>query len=111
MNPNWSDAETWIDIIDHIIIGLVVVLAAGIPSWMTAKTNKAMKAETKVIRDQLVNGHTTYMRADLDRALAAIESLAEEISHLRKDLSLEQTSRRSQIDDLRGDVDRMRRRP
>lgn len=108
---NWpSDAADWMDVADHLLVILGAIILAAIPSLLTAKTHRSVKAETKVIREQLVNGHTTYMRADLDRALAAIESLAEEISHLRKDLSLEQTSRRSQIDDLRGDVDRMRRR-
>lgn len=110
MNPVWTDVENFLDLINNVWIGVVVILAGAIPSWLTARTHRSIKEETKVIRDQLVNGHTTFLRQDVDKALAAIESLAHDVAGLRADLALEQDSRRSQIDDLRGDVDRMRRR-
>lgn len=110
MNPNWGDVENFLDLINNLWIGVVVILAGAIPSWLTARTHRSIKTETKVIRDQLVNGHTSPMRADLDKALAAIESLASDVTALRHDLLLERDSRKAQVEDLRSDVDRMRRR-
>lgn len=98
--------DSWLDVFTILAVALI----AAVPTWYSARTHKSVKSETKVIKDQLVNGHTTFLRQDVDRALAAIESLTHEIVNLRRDLALEQDSRRSQIDDLRGDVDRMRRR-
>ena len=106
MNPNWGDVENLLDLINNVWIGVVVILAAAVPSWLAARNHKSLTA----IRDNVQNGHTVPMRQDLDRALAAIEALANDITSLRKDLALEQASRANQVDDLRGDIDRMRRR-
>lgn len=106
MNPNWAEVENLLDLVNNVWIGLVVIGAAAVPSWFAARNHKSIRA----IRDNVQNGHTVPMRQDLDRALAAIEALAQDITHLRKDLALEQASRANQVDDLRGDIDRMRRR-
>lgn len=106
MNPNWGEVENVLDLINNVWIGVVVILAAAVPSWFAARNHKSIKA----IRDNVQNGHTVPMRADLDKALAAIEALAHDITALRGDLLTERDSRKSQVDDLRGDVDRMRRR-
>lgn len=105
---NWpADSSSWMDVIDHILVGIVLIACAAVPSWMSHKNSKGIKA----IRDNVQNGHTVPMRADLDRALAAIEALAHDFKGLRQDLLTERDSRKAQVDDLRGDVDRMRRRP
>ena len=109
MNPNWTDAQDWIDIVDHIIIGLVIVLAAGVPAWISAKTHKSLKTETKVIRDQLVNGHSTALREDVDRAIAAIETLSHDVRGLRADLMTEEERRRRDVADLEQRIGRHRR--
>lgn len=106
----WFNPDSWVDLVSQLLLIMGGLAIAIVPSWFAARTHGALKTETKVIRDQLVNGHTTYLRQDVDRALAAIENLTHEIVSLRKELSLEVDSRRSQIDDLRGDVDRMRKR-
>lgn len=106
----WFNPDGWLDLVSQMLLVLGAIAIAVVPSWFAARTHQSIKTETKVIRDQLVNGHTTFLRQDVDRALAAIEHLTHEVVSLRKDLALEQDSRRSQIDDLRGDVDRMRRR-
>ena len=93
MNPNWTDAKDWVDLIDHIWIGFVVLAAAAIPSWMTARNHKSIKD----IKDQVVNGHENPMRFDLDRAIAAIDALGEDVRRLRKDLMAEEDHRRVQI--------------
>ena len=90
-----------------VITILAVTAMVAVPSWLSAmKAHKGIQE----VKDQVVNGHKTPMRADLDKALAAIEALAHDITGLRKDLAMEEDRRRIQIDDLRGDVDRMRRR-
>ena len=88
---------------------LSVAVIAGVPSWLAARTHRSVKVETKVIRDQLVNGHTTFLREDLDKALAAIEALAHDVRNLRKDLASEEDRRRSQYSELRDDLDRRSR--
>lgn len=106
MNPNWGEVENVLDLINNVWIGVVVILAAAVPSWFAARNHKSIQA----IRDNVQNGHTVPMRADLDRAIAAIEAMAHDITALRQDLHAERDSRKSQVEDLRSDVDRMRRR-
>lgn len=97
--PNPDD---WMDVLTIIVATLIV----AIPSWLSLRNHKSIID----IKDQVVNGHTTYMRADLDRAIQAIEALGHEVTALRQDLLAERDFRKAQVDDLRGDVDRMRRR-
>ena len=104
---NWLEVNDWLDLVANAWIGIVVISAAAVPSFLAARNHRSIAA----IRDNVQNGHTTPMRQDLDKALAAIEALAHEVSGLRQDLALEETRRRSQITDLANDVDRMRRRP
>lgn len=103
----WVDVDNWMDLVANAWIGAVVIAAAAVPSWLAARNHTTIKA----IKNQVVNGHEQPMRADLDRAIQAIESLADDVSGLRKAINMEEDRRRVQIDDLRGDVDRMRRRP
>ena len=107
----WFNPDGWVDLMSQLLLVIGAISIAVVPSWFAARTHGVLKTETKVIRDQLVNGHATFLRQDVDRALSAIEQLTHEIVNLRKDLAVEQDSRRGQIDDLRQDVDRMRRRP
>lgn len=106
MNPNWGEVENYLDLANNVWIGVVVVTAAAVPSWLAHRNH----ATIRDIKNQVVNGHTSPLRADLDKALAAIEALAHDITALRQDLLTERDSRKAQVDDLRGDVDRMRRR-
>lgn len=100
---NIFNPDNWMDVITILAVTAMV----AVPSWLSAmKAHKGIQE----VKDQVVNGHKTPMRADLDKALAAIEALAHDITGLRKDLAMEEDRRRIQIDDLRGDVDRMRRR-
>jgi len=103
----WVNVDNWMDLVANAWIGIVVITAAAVPSWLAARNHTTIKA----IKNQVVNGHEQPLRADLDRAIQAIESLADDVSGLRKAINMEEDRRRVQIDDLRGDVDRMRRRP
>lgn len=97
------NADSWMDVITI----LTAVAMMSVPSWFAMKAHKTSAAVLSETR----NGHTVPMRADLDRALAAIEALAHDVKNLRADVALEEDRRRSQIQDLATDVDRMRRRP
>ena len=95
------------DVFDHAIVLVGAILLATVPGWVTARRNHRGIQD---IKDQVVNGHKSPLRADLDKALNAINSLASDVTALRQDLLVERDSRKSQVDDLRSDVDRMRRR-
>lgn len=90
-----------------VITILTAVAMMSVPSWFAIKAHKTSAA----VLSQTKNGHTVPMREDLDKALAAIESLAHDVKNLRLDMAQEETRRRDQIQDLAADVDRMRRRP
>jgi hypothetical protein len=102
VNPNWTDASNLLDILDHIWIGLVVISAAAIPSWLAARNHRSIRD----IKDQVVNSHPeTNLRDDLDRAINAIEQLSHDVRTLRGDLMLEEDRRRVQIGDLRDELE------
>jgi hypothetical protein len=122
VNPEVND---WLDIVGNVWIGFVLIAVAAVPSFYAHRNHKSItdiKQQASDIKAQVVNGHTSPMREDLDKALIAItalgnglrkdfESLAHDVHNLRKDLAMEEGRRRVQIQDLALDVDRMRRRP
>ena len=89
-----------------VITIIVVALIVAIPSLLSMRNHRSITE----VRDQVKNAHSTNLRDDLDRAITAIEALAQDLAGLRHDLLTERDSRKAQVDDLRGDVDRMRRR-
>lgn len=104
---NWpADASNWLDVFDHFVVVVGAIVLAAVPGWVAARRNyKAIKE----VSDS-VNNRPTALRDDLDRALMAIQALGEDIHALRGDLLTERQARKAQVDDLRDDVDRMRRR-
>jgi len=96
------NVDSWMDVITI----LLAVAMMSVPSWFAIRAHKT----SSEVLSQTRNGHSTPMREDLDKALVAIESLANDIRNLRGDVAMEESRRRSQIEDLAGDVDRMRRR-
>lgn len=91
------DPENLLDVITILAVALI----AAVPSWLAARNHKVVKD----IKDQVVNGHENPMRFDLDRAIAAIDALGEDVRLLRKDLMAEENHRRLQITDLREELD------
>lgn len=102
----WFNPDSWMDVVSQMLLLAGALGMAILPSWYS--THKSLKRVT----DQVVNGHAGAppLRADLDRAIAAIEALGHDIHALRTDLHEERRSRTAQVEDLRVDVDRMRRR-
>lgn len=109
---NWYDAQNWLDILDHVWYGLVLISVAAVPAYFARKNHQAIetvnrKADTLVGNVQ--NGHTEPLRADLDRALVAIEALAHDVRGIRSDLALEEDRRRRDVADLENRIGRHRR--
>lgn len=105
---NWYDAQNWLDLVDHAWYGIVLIIVAGIPSWLSARNHRSLKAihgQTEAIRGQVVNGHEKPMREDLDRAIGALDKLTTNVETLRTELADEHHARREQIRELRQDVD------
>lgn len=109
MNGAWTDVQNWLDLLDHIWIGLVLIAAASVPAFISARTHRGIKS----IKDQVVNGHTEPLRSDLDRVIAAlkdmggkVDGISHGVSSLREELVVEETRRRASVQELREDFDR-----
>jgi gas vesicle protein len=112
---NWTDAETLIDIVDHIWIGLVGIVIAAVPSYFAHRNGKKIRE----IKEQVVNGHTDPLRFDLDKVITTLDKLTEKsdqlghkvdiltsnVETLAVNVSDERVERRNQIRELREDVD------
>lgn len=113
---NWSDAHDWFDIIDHIWIGFVLIVIAAVPAWFA---RKAQQSSDKVAA-QVVNGHQSPMREDLDKAIKKIDDVADKVDSLDRKIGVlsdeladeehrlanEEHRRRSGEDQIRDDFDR-----
>lgn len=105
----WTDAQDWIDLIDHIWIGLVLIAVAVLPALIAArKTNKGIQK----IQDQVVNGHASPLRSDLDRVIQKLDETAEkvdristDVNYLRTELLAEEGRRVISDNQLRDDFD------
>ena len=95
MTGEWTDVQNWLDLIDHFWIGFVLIAVAAVPSWFAAKNGKGIQK----IQDQVVNGHKSPMRSDLDLVIEKLDTLREELSE-------EENRRREGIRELREELDR-----
>lgn len=105
---NWADPKDWLDLVAYGWYGLVLIAIAAIPSWLAARNHGTIRRNGETldaIKTQVVNGHESPMRADLDRVIASIDRLGQNITSLRAELADEHTTRREQIRELRQDVD------
>lgn len=105
----FTDAQNWLDIIDHIIVGIILILVAAVPAWIAAKNHKGIKK----IQDQVVNGHPDPLRSDLDKVMLKlsetsdkVDDISRDITSLRVELSQEEGRREVSDRDLRDDFDR-----
>lgn len=98
----WLEVNDWLDLAANAYIGLVLIAVAAVPSWLAARNHRSIRD----IKDQVVNGHAdTNLRNDIDKALQAIESLAQDVRGLRRDQMAEEEHRRLQVADLRSELD------
>ena len=96
--------DSWADVITIVIVTLIV---AG-PTWIAARTKRQIgevHEQVRVVREQVVNGHTSPMRSDLDGmktdltdAGVALSNLRDEVrggfASVRADLAEERSARR-----------------
>lgn len=116
MNPTWPAVDNWLDLLGNLWIGLVVIAVAVVPSWYSARNHVRIKDTQRIIgevRDSVINNHGEIpLRDDIDRITEAVkrvdgkvELLGESIGRLREDDADEREVRRSEISELREDVD------
>lgn len=96
--------DSWSDVVTIIIVTAIV---AG-PTWIAARTKRQIDdvhQHVRVVKEQVVNGHTSPMRSDLDGmktdltdARLALSNLRDEVrggfASVRADLAEERSARR-----------------
>lgn len=110
MPTSWAEADTVLDLLNNLWIGMVAILVIAIPLVIGKRHNdrlKGIQGETRDIRDQVVNGHADAppLRADVDRVLRGLESLTVKVDGMAQDIREEREERRTNIDHLRKDLD------
>ena len=98
---NWANPDDWLDLVAYAWYGLVLIAIAGVPSWFAARNHRGISD----IKNQVVNGHKSPMRSDLDLVLQSIDVLSTDIRGLRQDLSEERNTRRTAVADLYTELD------
>lgn len=107
--------DSWMDV---VTILSAVLLAAAVPSWLTARANRAIREvhhQVRDVKEQVVNDHTNPLRADVDGlktdlndARLALSNLRDEVrggfSSLRADLAEERGARRDGDSALRDEI-------
>ena len=73
------DPNSWMDV--FTILAATAMVA--IPSWFAARNHKSIKKVT----DQVVNGHTTPMRVDLDTMKSTLDEIHTDIRGVKTDIS------------------------
>jgi hypothetical protein len=90
VNPNWTDVDNLWDFIDHVWIGLVVIVAAAIPSVIAARNHGKIEKVSKQVTGvaaQVVNGHTTPMRQDMDGIRSVLDEMRGDLHGVKSDVS------------------------
>lgn len=105
----WFNPDSWMDVIDHFLLVVGVLITTMVPAWFAARNHKVIKD----VKDQVVNGHKSPLRSDLDRVLARLDELSQFVvdiskglAGLRSELGDEESRRRESVRELRGDADR-----
>ena len=102
--------DSWMDVVDHLWIGLVLVTVTAIPSWFSARNHRGIneiRTQNEAIKGQVINGHAEAppLRQDLDRVISSLDALGKDVRGLRSDLTAEGNIRRQQFGELRSDLD------
>ncbi len=89
--------DSWSDVVTIIIVTAIV---AG-PTWIAARNQQKIREvhqTVAAVKEQVVNGHTSPLRSDVDEMRTAVSSLRDEVrggfSSLRDDLAEERSARR-----------------
>lgn len=98
----FPNPDNWMDVFTILLVSAMVAL----PSWLAARNHKTIQA----VKDQVVNGHATPMRADLDMMREEIAGIRDELrggfASIRADLTDEREARRAGDRSLRDEISR-----
>ena len=116
---SWTDASDWLDLLDHGLIGLVLICVAVIPALINARsvrrnhaTIAAVDAKADAIVGQVVNGHAgkPALRVDIDVIREELSGIRDEMrggfTALRGDLTEERLARRNGDESIRAEIER-----
>lgn len=94
--------DNWMDVVTILIATAIV----AVPSWLAARNHRVIKA----VKDQVVNGHQTPMRADLDVIKDDVAGLRDELrggfNSIRADIAEERSARRAGDSAIRDEIAR-----
>lgn len=94
--------DNWLDVATIIIVALI----AAVPSWLAARNHRTIQA----VKNQVVNGHTTPMRVDIDLMREEIGGMRDEMrggfAAMRNDIAEERNARRAGDEVLRDEINR-----
>lgn len=115
MTGPWPAVDNWLDLLGNLWIGIVLVAVAAVPSWFALRNHRSIQENSRVIsdvRDQVVNGHTTAMRSDIDSIREELAGVRRELGWLRTDVDGLRNEARGGFDAFRGDIteERIQRR-
>lgn len=99
MNPI-PNPDSWMDVFTILMVSAIV----AVPSWLAARNHKVVRA----IKDQVVNGHSTPMREDIDLLRGEIAGLRDEVrggfAAMRGDIGEERATRRAEDAAIRDQI-------
>jgi vacuolar-type H+-ATPase subunit I/STV1 len=102
-----GDAQTWMDVVDHLIVGLILIAAAAVPSVFSARNHRSISSvrdEMIRVRENVVNNHPRPMREDLDRLAAKVDDVADRIDTVADELTGLRDETRGGLTAIRGDL-------
>ena len=107
----WFNPDSWMDVLDHLLLVMGVLLTVTVPTIISARSNKNIRE----VKEQVTNGHTSPMRLDLDRVLNRLEEMSvfilevqRGVSGLRAELLDEEGLRRESVREVRSNMERNR---
>ena len=82
--------DSWMDVLDHIWIGLVLISVAAVPSWFAYRNHTKIQGvsdQVKGVAAQVVNGHTTPMREDVDGIRSVLNDIRADQRLIKADVA------------------------
>lgn len=79
MNGGIPNPDSWMDVFTIIIATALV----AVPSWLAARAGRTIKK----VQEQVVNGHSTPMRADIDEIRGTLSFIKTDVHHIKSQLA------------------------